>query len=107
MRSSLTENDNDKMYGAMGGYKQNPNNEGAFQLCIGSYICGDEIIRQLMEEELKDTKALMAAKKLVKEKELGGKNEIIDEETTWVAKVRNTANAPADNSRAHAATPES
>jgi hypothetical protein len=52
MGSELTENDSKIILEAIGGYQNNPNDPNAFQLCIGSYVCGDKAIRQLMEEEL-------------------------------------------------------
>jgi hypothetical protein len=52
MKEDLTKDNNDGIIFAMAAYKKYPDKEDLFQLCIGSYVCGDEVIRQVMEEEL-------------------------------------------------------
>jgi hypothetical protein len=52
MKEELIKNDYRIMLNAIGGYQNDPSDENAFQLCIGSYICGNAAVREVMEEEL-------------------------------------------------------
>jgi hypothetical protein len=52
MKTDLTKDDNDGIFFAMAAYKKHPDKEDLFQLCIGSYVCGNAAVREFMEEEL-------------------------------------------------------
>jgi hypothetical protein len=65
MRARLAENDSYAARFAIVEYRDHPENGNAFQLCIGTYICGDEAMRKFMGEKLKGTEALSAARDLV------------------------------------------
>jgi hypothetical protein len=52
MKADLTKDNNDTIFSAIDVYQRHPEAESAFQLCIGSYVCGNASIREVMEEEL-------------------------------------------------------
>jgi hypothetical protein len=73
MKEDLTKGDNEGICFALAAYKNNPNDEDFFQLCIGSYVCGNAAVRELMEEKLGDEEKFVAMKFA---KDLVQKNEI-------------------------------
>jgi hypothetical protein len=52
MKEDLTKGDNEGICFALAAYRKYPDKEDLFQLCIGSYVCGNAAVRELMEEKL-------------------------------------------------------
>jgi hypothetical protein len=87
MRARLAENDSYAARFAIVEYRDHPENGNAFQLCVGTYICGDKSIRKTMEEELKGSRVLQVARDLVTKNERKNKtNEVA--ETGFIAKLK-------------------
>ncbi|MDR2778182.1 MAG: hypothetical protein LBB13_01620 [Rickettsiales bacterium] len=76
MESALTEEKNEdgsyeRMMILLCAYHDHPDDEDFFHCTVGSYICGDKIMRRVIEKELgSNNVAVTASKKLVKENEV-------------------------------------